>query len=167
MNMRPWAVGAIIAVAVCPGLELGQTRKDSKSRTITMNEGRELVYAMLRADGWTNLPGFVIVDPYINPEFPDFYIIHATYDSDGSGIGHYAVARTTGDVWDWAICGRFTSSALLKAQQVLRKRIGLTDVEYRNLRKPGPFCEPAEAPQVLKMGRPRSDAASKSVENRK
>jgi hypothetical protein len=32
-----------------------------------------------------------------------------------------------------------------------------------DLRKPGPCCEPAEAPHILRMGRPRADALPKAV----
>jgi hypothetical protein len=164
VNIRAVIAAAVIA-GLFAGVGFGQTSKDSKPRTITVAEARQLVYAMLDAEDWTKLPGFVLYESSPGSD-QGFYFIHATYDSDGSGIGHYAVERTTGEVWDWAMCGRFTSPALQKPQQRLRKLIGLTDADYLKLRKPG-FCEAGEVPQVLKMGRPRSDAFSKAVENRK
>jgi hypothetical protein len=137
-------------------------------RAITAKDARDLVYAMLKADDWTKLSGFGFDTPYISPDFPGFYQIHAIYDNPGGSntVGHYAVEQTTGEVWDWVICTRFATPALLKAQQTLRKRMNLTDAEYKKLRKPGPFCEPGESPHVRNdLGRPRADALGKS--NRK
>ncbi len=120
-----------------------------------MNEATELVRALLKPDGWTKLRGFVLYQALFDAEFQDFYFIHAERGTPPVAIGHYAVERSTGEVWDWVRCGQFTSPSLSEAQQALRKRLGLTDAEYQHLRKPGPFCEPNEKPQALKMGRPK------------
>ena len=155
VNIRAVVAAAVIA-ALFSGVGFGQASRDSKPPSITVAEAHQLVYALLDADDWTKLPGFAIEKLYISPTFPGFYEIHATWDNPGGGnsVGRYAVAEATGDVWDSVMCGRFTSPALLKAQEVLRKRIGLTEAEYRKLRKPGPGCEPDQAPQVMRMGRP-------------
>ena len=57
-------------------------------------------------------------------------------------VGYYAVDRKTGDIWDAGFCQEISSPSLTQLQVVLRKHIGLTDTDYRKLRKPGPFCEP-------------------------
>ena len=132
------------------------TGQSAPRRTITVSEAQELVRALLKPDGWTKLRGFVLYQALFDAEFQDFYFIHAESGKPPAAIGHYAVERTTGEVWDWVKCGRFTSPSLTAAQQALRKRIGLTDEEYQRIRKPGPFCEPNETPQALKMGRPKS-----------
>lgn len=139
------------AVLSCFGIALSAT-----PRAITGKEAQGLIFALLNPGGWTKLPGFTIVDPSINPQSPDFYIIHAERDNPGGGsaIGHYAVDWTTGDVWNWVSCGRYESSSLAKAQRALRRRIGLSHDEYRKVRKPGPFCEPGEKQYVIKIGRP-------------
>jgi len=118
-------------------------------------EAQELVRALLKPDGWTKLRGFVLYQALFDAEFQDFYFIHAESGTPPIAIGHYAVERSTGDVWDWVRCGQFTSPSLSEAQQTLRRRIGLADSEYRQIRKSGPFCEPNEKPQTFKMGRPK------------
>ena len=149
---------SLAAVLVITAMFVG-TGWSATRRTITAAEAQQLVYAMLDADDWTKLPGFVLYEAPFAPEFHNFYLINAEHDNPGGGsaIGHYAVERATGEVWDWAICGRFTSPTLIQAQAVLRRYIGLTDSEYRNLRKPGPFCAPGQTPQTLEMGKPRAD----------
>jgi hypothetical protein len=52
------------------------------------------------------------------------------------------VDRKTADIWDAWFCQEISSPYLAQLQVVLRKHLGLTDTEYRRLRKPGPFCEP-------------------------
>jgi hypothetical protein len=64
-------------------------------------------------------------------------------ESSGSlWVRYYAVDRKTADVWDAGFCQQIASRPLTRLQQVLRNHIGLTDTEYRRLRRPGPFCEP-------------------------
>lgn len=150
--LRPSHAVLLIAVLLYP------PARSEDRRTITVGEATALVNALLKPEGWTKLRGFVLYQALFDAEFQDFYFIHAEWDSPGhsnEAIGHFAVERTTGDVWDWVRCGRFTSPSLTAAQQAFRKRIGLTDQEYQKIRKPGPFCESDEKPQVFKMGKPK------------
>ena len=72
-------------------------------------------------------------------------------DPDGSGnLGHFAVDRKTGDLWDAVICERITSPSLLKLQQAVRERLHLTEEECSKIRTPGPLCGPHEKARVLK-----------------
>jgi hypothetical protein len=142
----------ILAALLC------ETGRGGARRAISVNEASELVRALLKPDGWTKLHGFVLYQALFDAEFQDFYFIHAEWDSPKmrhAAIGHFAVERSTGEVWDWVKCGEFNSPSLQEAQQVVRKRIGLTDADYQKIRKMGPFCEPGEKPQVLQMGRPK------------
>ncbi|HEV1284969.1 MAG TPA: hypothetical protein VNU44_06645 [Bryobacteraceae bacterium] len=157
--MRTLAIFLIAALLCC-----GQDR-----RPIAVTEATGLVNALLKPDGWTRLRGFVLYQALFDAEFQDFYFIHAEWDSpahNSAAIGHFAVERATGDVWDWVICGQFHSPSLTAAQQALRKRIGLTDAEYLKIRKPGPFCEPNEKPQILKMGKPHGTAMREHADKR-
>jgi hypothetical protein len=142
---------AVIVIAVL----LSATGRSAPRRAISVAEAQELVRALLKPDGWTKLRGFVLYQALFDAEFQDFYFIHAESGTPPIAIGHYAVERSTGDVWDWVRCGQFTSPSLSEAQQTLRRRIGLADSEYRQIRKSGPFCEPNEKPQTFKMGRPK------------
>jgi hypothetical protein len=142
----------VIAAMLCVS---GQS---AAPRTITESEATELVHALLKPDGWTKLRGFVLYRALFEGEFRDFYFIHAERANPAGGataIGHFAVERSTGEVWDWVICGRFSSPSLTAAQQTLRKRIGLNEAEYQQIRKPGPFCAPDEKPQSLTIGKPK------------
>jgi hypothetical protein len=139
----------LIAALLC------QTGWSADRRSITVNEAQDLVRALLKPDGWTKLRGFVLYQALFDAEFQDFYFIHAEWGKPPVAIGHYAVERSTGEVWDWVRCGQFHSPSLTEAQQVLRKRIGLSDAEYQHIKKSGPFCEPNETPQTLQMGRPK------------
>jgi hypothetical protein len=150
LRLRPAAI--FLAALLCT------TTQSAPRRTITVSEATGLVQALLKPDGWTKLRGFVLYQALFDAEFQDFYFIHAEWDSPSgrhAAIGHFAVERSTGEVWDWVKCGQFTSPSLGEAQRALRKRIGLTDSEFQHVKKQGPFCEPNEKPQALKMGRPK------------
>jgi hypothetical protein len=140
----------VIAAFLC------ETWLSAAQRTITAKEATDLVDAMLTADGWNELPGFRLYEAPFGPGYKGYFFVHAEHDNPGGGsaIGHYAVEQTTGEVWDWAICLRFTSRALTQAQALLRRRIGLTDAEYRRIRMPGPFCESGQKGPVREMGKP-------------
>ena len=146
-RLRPAVV--VIAALLC------QAGQSAERRPITVSEASELVRALLKPDGWTKLPRFVLYQALFDAAFKDFYFIHAESGKPPVAIGHYAVERSTGEVWDWVRCGEFNSPALREEQEALRKRIGLSAAEYQKIRKPGPFCEPGEAPQALTMGRPK------------
>lgn len=64
-----------------------------------------------------------------------------------SQVGFFDVDARTGDVWNGVICERFDSPSLVRLQRKIRKRIGLTEEEYRRIPKTGPMCEP-EMPGV-------------------
>ncbi len=147
IRMRPAVILLVLILCV--------TGRSAPRRQITVNEAEDLVRALLKPDGWTKLRGFVLYQALFDAEFQGFYFIHAEWGKPPVAIGHFAVERSTGDVWDWVKCGRFNSPALAEAQQALRKRIGLSDAEYQQVRKPGPFCEPNEQPQALKMASPK------------
>ncbi len=142
----------VLALVLCG------TARAASPRPITVTEAQDLVRALLKPDGWTKLRGFVLYQALFDAEFQDFYFIHAEWENPRKGhaaIGHFAVERTTGDVWDWVKCGRFSSPSLTEAQRALRQRIGLSDSEYDQIRKPGPFCEPGETPQSFTIGHPK------------
>lgn len=154
MHFARRPVIAIAAMLFGCGISLSAT-----PRAITEAEAKELIYAMLKADGYTSLRGFALraydgTRAFERLSFPDFIFVDATYDNPegGSSIGHYAVDKATADLWDWVSCGRYNSASLLKAQQTLRIRIGVYDGVYRRLRKLGPWCEAGEKPEDLKMG---------------
>jgi hypothetical protein len=151
-SIRRFASSIAAAVLFCVSASAAEQRE------ITVAEASELVTELLKPDGWTKLPGFVLYQALFDAQFQGFYFIHAEWDSPASrhvAIGHFAVERSTGEVWDWVRCGQFNSPSLTAAQAAMRKRIGLDDSDYKRIRKPGPFCAADEKPQAFKMGRPK------------
>ena len=132
----------LIAALLC------ETGRSAPQRPITVNEAQELVRALLKPDGWTKLRGFVLYQALFDAEFQDFYFIHAEWGTPPKAIGHYAVERSTGEVWDWVRCGKFNSASLTAAQQAAAPNTLKPDqFDYQHLHKSGPFCEPNEQPQ--------------------
>jgi hypothetical protein len=115
----------------------------TKRRDVSLEEAHDLVTAFFTDRGSTKLPGFGL-DKYNNKHYPEFQFFQGIFcNPKGSfNLGHYAVDRKTGDVWNAVICERVTSPSLAKLQRAIRKRIVLTDLEYRKAQRPGPMCEP-------------------------
>ncbi len=75
---------------------------------------------------------------------PGFYRFEITWNNPNPGsvvIGSFAVNEATGDDWHLAFCRRRKSRELTRLQQDLRKAIGLTPRELRELGAKTP-CEP-------------------------
>lgn len=113
----------------------------AKTRNLTEKEAKELVACPLGSHIPT-LPNFGL-DAYNDPNAADFYLFEATA-SFGAGkspiIGHYAVNRATGDVWEAVVCTRINSDALENLQEIVHKKIQLTREELRRLGAKSP-CE--------------------------
>ncbi|HEX3748280.1 MAG TPA: hypothetical protein VHW09_30335 [Bryobacteraceae bacterium] len=150
------AVKVVIAVivALLPGCVFAQQPIKTTSELITsrgrqeisLEEARDLLKAFLK------LPGGDLLqedDPHYpdGTHYPAFHFFTAILGASPGPIGvlqvrYYAVDRQTGDVWNAVICQTITSPSLTKLQVVLRRRIGLTDAEYRTIKRQGPLCEP-------------------------
>jgi len=154
MRLRRIVLGGCVAALI-----FAEPVPAVQSRELNVDEARTLVRALLK-DGWTRLPGFKIVDfpneSRLDPWFPRYHVIHALYDNPGGSatVGHYAVDLTTGDVWDWVGCARYTSPALAMAQIQVRKQIGLTRTEYKKTGA-APWCPPGSSPELRDIGQPR------------
>ena len=111
---------------------------EKKRRDLTLEEAHELVTAFLKdhAEGRYG-PG---LEKYEVEEYPGFQFFQALPDPP-SGRIHYAVDLRTGEVWDAPVCDKLTSPSLKNLQAAVRSRIGLTAEEYRQIGRPGPFCE--------------------------
>jgi hypothetical protein len=132
-------------MAALIGAAFGQTSSGVKRRNVTLEEARDLVYAYLKSGGCTKSTCFV--DQIHDTYFPEFYSFSAMWPNQYGSV-YFKVDPLTGDVWDGAACGAFTSPSLVALQQVIRKRIGLTDEEYKKVPKNAPMCEPGQKPHV-------------------
>ena len=121
-----------------------------KRRNVSLEEANELVYAYLKSVGCAvQTCG---LEPYHDPYFPQFISFQAIRDNPGGSgnMGFYAVDPQTGDVSDGVICATYTSPSLVRLQEAIRARIGLTDAQYRKVQTPGPMCDPGEQPRIVR-----------------
>lgn len=154
MRLRRIVLGGCVAARI-----FAEPLPAVQSRKLNVGQARTLVRALLKG-GWTRLPGFKIVDypneSRLEPYFPRYHVIHALYDNPGGSatVGHYAVDLTTGKVWDWAGCIRYTSPALVMAQIQVRRQIGLSRTAYEKTGKVAPWCPPGSNSELLAVGHP-------------
>jgi hypothetical protein len=149
---------AVATVLLVSGTTFGARAEAASSRAVyqpehASTEAREVTYK----EAHDLLTSFLKVHPLAVEKsgdmgYKEFYFFMADMGSVpcrpcGKGVyvgnfQYYAVDRRTGDVWSSTICERIATRALTRLQMALRKRIGLTKAEYRELKRPGPMCEP-------------------------
>jgi len=114
-------------------------------REIVRAEAKHLVKIWLASQGYdTRSWRFVLdADPDQN-EFPSFYFFSANFVQEQSAptLGHFAVNRRSADLWDWELCRRIQEPAIQSTQKSLRKKLRLTDRDYRSLSKIAPCSGP-------------------------
>lgn len=113
------------------------------SRKLTESEAQEVARLALapnsralpnlRFDSYGGYPG--------RPGFYWFEITGSVPRNTSPVLGHYAVNQATGDVWEPVQCKRVGSPELRGLQRRIRKRIGLSNHDLRELSKMAP-CEP-------------------------
>jgi hypothetical protein len=110
-------------------------------QAVSPREALALVTKALEVAGSTKLAGLGI-ESATNPLFPDFYFFDVNWNNPNGSVvvGHYAIDRKTGDVWSSVVCREFTSPALKRLQEAVRRRIGIDKGAYRKLKRPGPMC---------------------------
>lgn len=112
----------------------------AQTRSISEAKARQLVLKFMRSDGYdTSSPNFSleeIKDPY----FPDFYEFEARVDNPDrdDAAGDYFVDPRTADVQEFVLCQPPKAKTVIDFQAQLRKSIGLSDSEYRQVKKPLP-----------------------------
>ena len=121
-----------------------------KRRNIGLEEANDLVYAYLKSMGCSEKTCWL--EQYHDPHWPDFFCFQALNNnpSGSANMGFYEVDPRTGDVFDGVVCATYTSPALVRLQEAIRARIGLTDTECRKVQRPGPMCDPGEKPRILR-----------------
>ncbi len=115
-------------------------RDTAKPHPVTPKDAEQLAYEVFRAWGARKLPKFGLD---ISPKSicMGFYTIEATWENPkpGSGVvGHVIVDMRTGDVWDPFTCKQFLYTGLTQLQRRIRNRIGLSNAEYRRLKRRPP-----------------------------
>jgi hypothetical protein len=120
---------ALLALALTPPLW-------SRSRDLTLNEAHTLARLTLvpKARNLPTLRFDTATGFGTRPEA--FYWFEVTGDlcPDCSPIlGHFAVNRATGDVWDAVSCKEYRSPELDRLRKTLERKIGLRHTERRHL----------------------------------
>ncbi len=116
----------------------------SKRRNVSNEEANDLVCALT---GGCSDGGSVLL-PLIQAADDGFY--HFDVWSSTSHVGFFDVDARTGDLWNGVICMRFETPSLVQLQRVIRKRIGMTDNEYRTTTATGPICGPGKKAEVFR-----------------
>ena len=114
----------------------------ARTRDLNMEEARRLAIQALQPTE-RRAPG-LNVELAQTSHIPGFYRFEITWNNPNPGsvvIGSFAVNEATGDVWQLAFCKQRKSRELTRLQQDLRKVIGLTNSELRELAGKAP-CEP-------------------------
>lgn len=120
----------------------------AKRRTITAEEGRALVYALLRPSGCTTRK--CGVERLDNKYFPQLFFFEGLWSNPTGSphIGAWAIDPKTADLWDANVCVEYRPNGVAGLQARLRKRIGLTAENYKGLKQRPPMCDPGEDIEV-------------------
>ena len=113
-----------------------------KSFAVTNDDAKRLVNLALKEQGAAKLPG-LWVEPLKNARDDGFYFLDATWNNPGPAgvsVGHFAVDRKTGDMWDAVVCRRINSPKVKEFQSKLRRRMGMTKEIYEKVKRSGPMC---------------------------
>ena len=128
----------VIVAILAPSI----VRSADRPRTVLLDEAKDLVIQGLPSTT-RHLPKFGLLQ-YEDRNFPQFYFFTAYWSGAPNGsviIGHYAVDKSTGDVWDAVMeCDEISTPALRKLQAEIRRRIGLSDSGYQKIKRKGPMC---------------------------
>ncbi len=117
------------------------TAGSARPRDVTLGEARQLV-ALSLAPAARRLPGLE-VEQYREGRSRAFYWLTALANVRNASpiLGHFAVSRATGEVWDAVACRKVESAELLAFQKELRHRIGIKAPENAVSSEEVP-CEP-------------------------
>lgn len=135
MKRRWLFVGAAVA------LMSSSAQPASRAQLISVQEAKRLVATALPSKT-RRLPDFEIEGG--DSEFPHFYLLSVTWAGAPNGsmnVGSYYVDKSTGDVWNAPMeCQEESSPALRILQARIRRTIGLSESEYRKIKRKGPLC---------------------------
>ena len=116
---------------------------DPNWRKVTVAEARQLVLASLDSMS-RQAPGLTVKGGSRDSSFPDYYSFAVMWAGTGRAsvmVGFFDVDPLTGDVFEGTGCGERTTPLLRALQRKIRRRLGLSDNEYRRLKKKGPYCD--------------------------
>jgi len=127
----------LFVMTLCVAAVAGQ----QDSRLVADDEARKLVMAALPSST-KHLPKFGL-EGGLDSHDPRFYVFMAYWAGAPNGsmvIGHYAVDTSTADVWDAVMaCQELSTPALRKLPKGVRLRLGLSEAQYRRVKRRCPL----------------------------
>jgi hypothetical protein len=112
------------------------------ARLLSAQEARELALEALEP-GARRLPGLDF-EIYEDTRVPNYFLVSVTWgeprSEKGGSVQHLAIDKVTADVWSGVVCEEKTSKSLRKLQREMRRRLGVTDADYKKQRRSGPMC---------------------------
>jgi hypothetical protein len=135
-----WSDAVKLAVLVVLACILGNAQS-SGPRKLTLQEANAIMGAGV-PEATRRLPGYELDNNAVN-EPRQFYFAQVIRDNPHGSVvwGNLAVDVATGDLWDGVVCRSYASKSVRAVQREVRKAIGLTDAEYKKIKRPGPGCE--------------------------
>jgi hypothetical protein len=127
--MRVVTIGSVIALSI--GLAIAGEPSTGKTE-LSRAQATAIVLTFLKSQGYDiHSPLFDLQITPTDPDFPDFYMFHAFYDTTTrlASVGTYAVNRKTAVLWERIGCEQLKSKALEELQNRLRKEMGLSGGE--------------------------------------
>jgi hypothetical protein len=145
MSARPASV--VVLAGICLVASLAAWGREQLT-AVTENEAHRLVLSTLTAAA-RRLPGMrfdrgnpASLNGAQHPE--RFYLFEVTAETPGDAspvLGHFAVNKDTGDVWDAVACTKYASPEITQFQHQRRTHAGLSEKTFRRMSAQAP-CEP-------------------------
>ena len=130
-------IASILCFLAVGTLAIGQ----QPTRSVSVEDAKTLVLAALPSKT-KQLPKFELGGGD-DPLYPHFYVFQALWAGAPNGsvvVGHYAVDKTTADVWNSVMaCDELTTPAVRRLQAKVRSRIGLSPAEYQKKKRRCPL----------------------------
>jgi hypothetical protein len=112
----------------------------ASARSLTKDEAQKIAVAAIDQQ-LKDLPRVGLDDfPSTEPREKDFYLFEASYINPGGPqvIGHYAVHKLTGEVWEFVSCRKIVSEELHQLQITFRSRTGISRKQVERLANVAP-----------------------------
>ena len=126
--MRRLLIATAFAILIAPGLAMSADRK--------MSDADSDALAKAMADALSEggkAKGYQFDGEPSDPRYPHLQFF-SDYCCSSEGSSHYILDLYTGDGWDATTCKEIKSRKLERLRREIRRRIGLTDRRYRQIK---------------------------------
>lgn len=131
---------AFVSLSVLLVLFVGVGKTEDQTHILGFKLARQILTAVLDERGVTKRRGYDL--EYYDGKDPRFYFFAASWDTPKSsiawGVGHYAVNRVTGEVWETSGCDQITSSRADKMRAEILRSTKPGKAEYDRAKRFSP-----------------------------